>query len=96
MSGNKMSRWLMRNFIILTAAPLILTVVAIARISREQIVWTADTMRKTNQSLVGNTTLNFQEVGDKAIRQSAAQAGNTSLATVTKVTHHITQIQSNS
>lgn len=96
MSGNKMSRWLMRNFIILTAAPLILTVVAIARISREQIVWTADTMRKTNQSLVGNTTLDFQEVGDKAIRRSAAQAGNTSLATVTKVTHHITQIQSNS
>ena len=93
-NGNRMASRLFRNFVTLTAVGILVTILAMARLSRDQIVWTVDTMRATNQSIVRDASRRFKTLGGTAVKSSAERAGRTSLASVNNMTGTLSRIQS--
>lgn len=92
-NGNRMASRLFRNFVTLTAVGIMVTILAMARLSRDQIVWTVDTMRATDQSIVADASTKFKSLGGAAVQSSAKRAGRTSLASVNNMTGTLSHIQ---
>ncbi len=92
-NGNRMASRLFRNFVTLTAVGVLVTILAMARLSRDQIGWTVDRMRSTNQSIVNDASRRFKSLGGAAVKSSAERAGQTSLASVSTMTSSLSRIQ---
>ncbi len=90
---SKMARRLVRLFVALSATPLIITVVALQRVGREQVVWTARTMERANQGEAQRAGRQFQQLGRDALAQSSEQTKSTSIHAVTSVTRQMMQAQ---
>ena len=92
-NGNRMASRLFRNFVTLTAVGVLVTILAMARLSRDQIGWTVDRMRSTNQSIVNDASRRFKSLGGAAVKSSAERARQTSLASVNSMTSALSTIQ---
>src|SRR5579871_50577 len=91
-----MARRLVRTFVALTAIPLIITVLILGLVSREQIVWTAKTMEHINTTATKEAGEEFQNLGSRAIHQSNAQTQSISKSAIESVSDQITHTQADS
>ncbi len=91
-----MARTLMHNFVTLTAASIVLTVLSMARLSRDQVAWTVSTLRKTDQYIVTHASQGFTKLGRAAVHSSVQQAGSLSLTAVKQSTDTLSKAQTQS
>ncbi len=90
---SKMARRLMRQFIILKAVPLIITVLALQRLGHEQILWTGNTMRRINQEMLQQAGEQFEKLGSRAIQESSDKTQATSAATIEAISQQLLKLQ---
>jgi signal transduction histidine kinase len=93
---SKMARRLVRLFVCMIAFPLLITVIALQRVGREQVTWTAHTLEGLHGKAMRQAGQQFQSLGSEAIRQSGEQTQATSTRMVTSVAAKIAALQSKS
>ncbi|CCW36385.1 histidine kinase,HAMP domain-containing protein,histidine kinase [Chthonomonas calidirosea] len=91
---SKMARRLMRQYITLTALPLIITVLTLQHLGHEQILWTGDTMRRINQEMLNQAGEQFEELGSRAVQEASNRAQATSTATIEAISQQLLKLQS--
>lgn len=93
---SKMAKRLLRQFIVLTALPLIITVLTLQHLSHEQILWTANTISRINQAMLLQAGEQFEKMGSQAIQDSSDRARSTSAATIEAISQQLLKLQADS
>ena len=96
MRNNRMARRLMKQFVLLTAIPILITAVILANVGSGQIMWVADTMQKTNQLTVMEAGKEFRDLGGKAIWKSSANTQKASEQAMNEIGKRIVALQTQS
>lgn len=94
--NSKMARRLVRTFVALIAVPLIVTVLIMERIGRDQIVWTVDTMKRIDQKALMGADRTFQQLGTRAVHQSGERAESVSMDALRSMSQGMAQDQKTS
>jgi C4-dicarboxylate-specific signal transduction histidine kinase len=90
---SKLATRLVRLFVLLAGVPLVVTMVLMVQIGREQVAWTSQTLQKINGRALHDASRDFQHLGSSAVHRSSEQTAQTSLAAVNAVSARMTKIQ---
>jgi C4-dicarboxylate-specific signal transduction histidine kinase len=94
--NSKLAKRLIRLFMLVTAVPLVVTMLILERIGREQIVWIAHTLQSINGNTLKDAGSAFQNLGRRAVHDSSEQTTQTSIGAVNSVSASMVRIQAQS
>lgn len=90
---SRLARRLIFIFLSLVSVPVLVTVLFLSHVSKDQIVGVGVASRKINSSALADAGTDFQHLGREAIRKSVAGAASVSKQSVTNAATNIHNIQ---
>lgn len=90
---SKMAKRLMKQYIVLTILPLVITVLTLQHLDHEQILWTGNTMQRINQDMLNQAGEQFEKLGSRAIQESSHKTQATSAATIEAISQQLLRLQ---
>jgi C4-dicarboxylate-specific signal transduction histidine kinase len=90
---SKMAKRLIKQYIVLTILPLVITVLTLQHLDHEQILWTGNTMQRINQDMLNQAGEQFEKLGSRAIQESSHKTQATSAATIEAISQQLLRLQ---